>query len=101
MSDPVNIESVRVTAEWLRKVEEPFKSKGDPKGLAIGAMAYVVEGAAAEIEQLRAQVVGSHPHPPMADELRKCAGDATLAPDFVRSACGAGAAEIVRLSNER
>jgi len=51
--DRVNIESLRVVAEMLRKAEAPFKAAGDPKGLGVGAMALVVEQAIEEIEYLR------------------------------------------------
>lgn len=53
MAEPVNIESLRVVAEKLREAEAPYKAAGDPRGLGVGAMAYVVEQAIEEIEYLR------------------------------------------------
>jgi len=51
--DRVNIESLRVVAEHLRRQEAPFKERGDWRGLGIGAMALVVEQAVEELEYLR------------------------------------------------
>lgn len=58
--EAVNIESLRLIAEEFRKAEAPFKERGDHRGLGIGARAYCVEQAIAEIERSRA----ASPPPP-------------------------------------
>lgn len=59
--DRVNVESLRVVAEKLREWEAPYKERGDPRGLGVGAMALCVEQAIEEIEYLRQFEPAPHP----------------------------------------
>jgi len=54
--DPVNVECIRVVARKHREWEAPYKAAGEPTGLGIGATALLLENAADELEQLRAEI---------------------------------------------
>lgn len=56
MSDPVNVEVLRVIAEKQRSWEAPYKDAGDPAGLGFGAAALAIDAAADEIEASRLEI---------------------------------------------